>query len=288
MIGGSGTLSIDFPEDLEVPGLEVLETEMVFDTPYGESPPFKLFRTAGKDESRAGSTGGQGKTVLTCRMHGWRRGTSRADASRQVFWVFREAGVSRILAEGGVGSINRLLDLKDFVIADDYIDLSMRRDVDLGGPYLLVMRRALCPEVRKALAGAAAGVRRTFDRGVYANTDGRHFESPAEVAAMRQMGADIVGQSICPEVYLAREIGACYAGLYMVVNYAEGVIRDWEHRDLTEIFYGESLTVGRILIEALRALPPERGCQCQSLRKNTLLKEKSQNLEGPEGPEGGR
>ena len=46
-----------------------------------------------------------------------------------------------------------------------------------------------------------------------ANTDGRHFESPAEIA-MLNGHADIVGQSICPEVYLAREIGACYAGLY--------------------------------------------------------------------------
>ncbi|MDA8212956.1 MAG: phosphorylase, partial [Clostridia bacterium] len=64
-------------------------------------------------------------------MHGWRRGVSRADASRQVFWVFRQAGVKKILAEGGVGSINHLLRPRDVVIPNDYIDMSMRKDVEL-------------------------------------------------------------------------------------------------------------------------------------------------------------
>lgn len=71
------------------------------------------------------------KKFLTCKMHGWRTGVSRADASRQLFWVFREAGVKRIIAEGGVGTVNTLLDTRDFLIPDDYLDLSQRKDVGL-------------------------------------------------------------------------------------------------------------------------------------------------------------
>lgn len=75
-------------------------------------------------------------------MHGWRphEGIRRGEASQQLFWVFKEAGVKKIFAEGGVGSINRLLELRDLVIVDDYIDHSMRQDIGLGGPYLLSMR----------------------------------------------------------------------------------------------------------------------------------------------------
>ena len=148
------------------------------------------------------------KRVLTVRMHGWRSGVTRADASRQVFWVFREAGVKRIISEGGVGTVNKLLDLRDFIIPDDYLDLSVRKDVMLDGRYLLIMRDALCPEMREALIRATKKRfdGRVFTRGTYAVTDGRHFESPAEVAMMSGH-ADIVGQSIAPEVYLAREIG---------------------------------------------------------------------------------
>lgn len=66
---------------------------------------------------------------------------------------------------------------------------------------------------RKVLIGAAEARPFTpgISPGVYAVTDGRHFESPAEVAMLKGH-ADIVGQSLCPEVYLAREISVCYAG----------------------------------------------------------------------------
>ena len=207
-------------------------------------------------------------------MHGWRSGVTRADASRQLFWTFRKAGVKRILSEGGVGTVNHLLDPRDFMIPDDYLDLSCRKDVMLDGRYLLIMRDALCPELRKALIDATQKrfTGRIFDRGIYAVTDGRHFESPAEIA-MIQGKADIVGQSIAPEVYLAREIGACYAGLYFVVNYGEG-IRKWSHETMTDIFYNDAPMIGEILLETIRTVDADdRHCECLSLRKETLLKD---------------
>ena len=60
VIGGSGTLSSDFPLGADDPGVVLLEDQLVFETPYGESPPFRLFTV---DE----------KPVLTCKMHGWGR-----------------------------------------------------------------------------------------------------------------------------------------------------------------------------------------------------------------------
>ena len=192
-----------------------------------------------------------------------------------VLWVLREAGVRRVLSEGGVGTVNKLLDLRDFLIPDDYLDLSCRKDVMLDGRYLLIMRDALCPELRRALIAAT---RRHFDgriftRGTYAVTDGRHFESPAEVAMM-QGHADIVGQSIAPEVYLAREIGACYAGLYFTVNYGEGIRRAWSHEDMADIFYDDAPMIGEILLDTIRSIDADdKHCECESLRKETLLKD---------------
>ena len=262
VVGGSGTLSSNFPANVKADDVEILADNLRFDTPYGESPAMRLFRVGEK-------------RVLTVKMHGWRSGVTRADASRQVFWVFREAGVKRIISEGGVGTVNKLLDLRDFIIPDDYLDLSVRKDVMLDGRYLLVMRDALCPEMRKALI-ASTKKRfdgRVFTRGTYAVTDGRHFESPAEVA-MLNGHADIVGQSICPEVYLAREIGACYAGLYFTVNYGEGIKEKWSHQDMADIFYDDAPMIGEIILETIRNIDAEeRKCECLSLRKETLLKD---------------
>jgi 5'-methylthioadenosine phosphorylase len=266
-IGGSSTYSINFPEALDAPGVRVRKRDLVFPTPFGDSPPFKLFELSGENG---------GVSVLTVRMHGWRPSTTRREASRQVFWVLREAGVTRVLAEGGVGAVNHLLALRDLLVANDYLDFSLRRDVSLTSDYLLSMRRPLCPEIRGVLVSAAkregGADSRVFDRGVYAVTDGRHFESPAEVNVLARLGADMVGQSLAPEVYLAREIGACYARVDLVVNYAEGVVRDWEHGELKEIFYGDARRIGRIILTALRQLPLGRNCECAQLRYPTLLK----------------
>ena len=262
VVGGSGTLSSNFPANLPDEDVKILEDNLYFETPYGRSPSMRLFCVGEK-------------RVLTVRMHGWRSGVTRADASRQVFWVFREAGVKRIISEGGVGTVNKLLDLRDFIIPDDYLDLSVRKDVMLDGRYLLVMRDALCPEMREALIKATKKrfTGRVFTRGTYAVTDGRHFESPAEVAMMSGH-ADIVGQSIAPEVYLAREIGACYAGLYFTVNYGEGIRKAWSHQVMADICYDDAPMIGEIILETIRTVDADdRHCECLSLRKETLLKD---------------
>lgn len=268
LIRGSSTLSIDFPDELQDPEVELIEQEIYFSTPYGDSPSFQYMCIR--------NTKGDKRYVLSCKMHGWRYNVSRADASRQVFWVLREAGVSRVLAEGGVGAMNHLLNPRDIVLPHDYMDFSVRKDVGLEGQYLLVMREALCPEMRKTLQDVCTrgwDQGRIFDRGIYVNTDGRHFESPAEINAYRIAGGDIVGQSICPEVYLAREIGACYAGMYIVVNYAEGIITPWEHEELADIYYHESLHLANLMLTTLKNIPEEKACHCSELRKETLLKE---------------
>ena len=259
IIGGSGTLSNDFPKNFS--SVKILAENLFFKTPYGKSPAFRLCSV-------------DGKNFLTCKMHGWRSGVTRADSSRQIFWTFREAVVKRIFSEGGVGTVNHLLNPRELMIPDDYLDLSVRKDVQLDGKYLLVMRDALCPDLREKLLAAAKKFfdGRIFERGIYAVTDGRHFESPAEISMLKGH-ADIVGQSLAPEVYLAREIGACYANLSFVVNYGEG-LKVWSHAVMKNIFFDDAKLIGNILLDALKNISAEKkSCDCLNLRKKTLLKE---------------
>lgn len=258
VIGGSGTHSSSFPE---AAGGKVIDRGLVFPTAAGDSPEFTLFETAG------------GRRALTVRLHGWRDGVSRGQASRQVFEVLSQAGVRRVISEAGVGSLNHLLDPRDIVIPDDYVDLTTHRDpAPIEGGHLLVMRDPVCPPLAGALNAAANehAPARVFGRGTCVVTEGPRFESRAEISMMRQYG-DIIGQSMCPEVWLARDIGACYAALYIVVNYAEGVVRDWEHEVLKEIFLEDAERQGRIILEAIDAFDEESPCGCRALRKPTLL-----------------
>lgn len=235
---------------------------MVFETPWGDSPPFTLFEL-------------DGQSALHVQMHGWRKGVSRGRASRQVFSVLHRAGVKRILSDAGVGSLNRLLDPGDLVVVDDFVDMTTDRDRcgAVVGDHLLIMRDAVCAAERDALAAAArdnAPERRLFTRGTYVVTEGPRFESPAEVRYLQTLG-DVVGQSFCPDVWLARDIGACFAGIYLVVNYGEGVVREWDHEVLARLFHEDARLIGRILLDALLDLPSSDECHCRDLRKPTLL-----------------
>ncbi len=262
IIGGSSTCAIKFPAALNDPETQVLAEGLIFTTPFGESPPFTLFEIGGEP-------------VIACRMHGWRGSIPRGTASQQVFWSLQEAGVHTILAEGGVGSLREDLKPGDLIIPEDYIDFSLRKDVCLSDDFLLIMRDPLCPALRSALAAQARafGSRRVSEQGVYAVTEGRHFESRAEISLFARWGIDVVGQSLAPEVYLAREIGACYAGVYLVVNAAEGIAGDWSHEVLTELFYTAAEQMGHVLLNTLKhILHTPRHCTCAQLRKSSLLK----------------
>jgi 5'-methylthioadenosine phosphorylase len=261
--GGSGTLSLAFPAGLDDDRVTVLAEDLVFDTPFGRSPAFTHFRVDASDGPRH---------ALAIRMHGWRRGVKRADASLQAFWVFHEAGVRKVLADGGVGSLNHLLDPRDVLIPNDFIDLTTRQDIYIRGDHLLIMRRPVCPELAERLAAEADSCfPRIFRRGTYLITDGPRFESVAEVDYMRRLGGDVIGQSFAPEVVLARDIGACFAGIYMVVNYGEGVVREWEHAELEAIFREESSAIARCVLEVVANADLAAACGCEEYRRPSLL-----------------
>lgn len=261
--GGSGSLSFDFPGALDDPRVTVIAQGLEFDTPFGPSPAFTHFRVEGSHGPR---------DALAIKMHGWRRGVKRADASLQAFWVFHEAGVRKIIADGGVGSLNHLLDPRDIVIPNDFIDLTIKQDIYVRGDHLLIMRKPICSTLASHLhAGAAEHFARVFKRGTYLVTDGPRFESVAEVDYMRRLGGDVIGQSLSPEVFLARDIGACYAGIYIVVNYGEGIVREWEHDELKAVFFDESETIARIVLDTVANAEISDDCGCSELRKPSLL-----------------
>lgn len=239
----------------------MIEQGLTYDTPYGPSPEFTHFETAA------------GRRCLSVRLHGWRDGVGRGQASRQVFWVLHQSGVRHIISEAGVGSLNQLLDPRDIVIPDDYVDLTTDRGTEpVAGGHLLIMRDPVCASISASLTAAAheSAGGRVFGRGTCVVTEGPRFESRAEITAIRHLG-DIVGQSMCPEVWLARDIGACYAALYIVVNYGEGIVTDWRHDLLSEIFSEDASSQANIILNAIDSVDEAAACACGDLRKPTLL-----------------
>jgi 5'-methylthioadenosine phosphorylase len=264
IVGGSGTAAIEFPEALGDPRVRVVGDPIVVPTPFGESPPVKRLALVRED--------GSVREALVARMHGWQQGVDRHTATLALFWLFREAGVRRIIAEAGAGSILQNFRPRDLILPHDVIDLTPQVSGRLDPQHVVVMRAPFCPELRGAMweqatRWAADKATRAFDRAVYATSQGMRFETAAEIAAFARMGADVIGQAISPEVYLAREIGACYAAITIVLNYAEGVRPKWDYELLQEILQDDARTMGQLLVEALASTPEVPACACLSYRK---------------------
>jgi purine-nucleoside phosphorylase len=75
----------------------------------------------------------------------------------------------------------------------------------------------------EGLRALAHAVDPGLPEGVYAGLLGGAYETPAEIRALRTLGADLVGMSTVLETIAARHLGARVLGVSLVTNWAAGV-----------------------------------------------------------------
>ncbi len=73
------------------------------------------------------------------------------------------------------------------------------------------------------LARRAAAKKLVLERGVLAGVLGPSYETPAEVRALRTLGADAVSMSTIPETIMAKYLGLEVVGLSFLANAAAGL-----------------------------------------------------------------
>ena len=269
LISGSGSWGVDFPGGVGEPGISVLERGLAFDTPYGRVENFSVFRVAGSE-----TVDGRERLVLNVFAHGWRPGTMDHASFQQTFWVLREAGVRKIIAESTCGSLNRALRPRDLVISADVLDFTQTRLTLLPDrfTYLCTGAQVICPAIAEELKRAALPVwpasARVYGRDdglIMGITVGPRFETPAEARWLQRADCDLVGQSVGPEVFLAREIGACYASSSYVVNWVDGIREQtWE---LDAVHEDVKLPACRLVLRAITRVTLDDGCGCSQYRK---------------------
>ncbi|RZV35183.1 MAG: S-methyl-5'-thioadenosine phosphorylase [Acidimicrobiales bacterium] len=146
-------------------------------------------------------------------------------------------GVKRIYGAFAVGSINPDFELGVPIILDDFIDFSSGRahtffDEIKQAVGHLEMSVPFCPVLSYALQTEAEKIDlRVRQGGTYASVNGPRFETPAEIRAYRQLGCDVVGMTLCPELPLARELGMSYAALAFSINWGAGMKPNIEFLD---------------------------------------------------------
>lgn len=195
----------------------VLETAAV-STPFGEVPHIQRIAAGGGLEAWFLSRHGQDRYAVSAPCVNYRAN----------LYALKELGAERIIAWSGPGSLRAdRFKPGDFVLPDDILDETRRRPGTFfagRGWGFIRSHPTFCPRVREALRqslGAAAAP--WHDGGVYVCTEGPRLETAAEIRAYALLGGDLVGMTLAPEAFLARELEMCYAPLCYVTNFAEGV-----------------------------------------------------------------
>jgi purine-nucleoside phosphorylase len=97
----------------------------------------------------------------------------------------------------------------------------------------------------RALAGRADP---GLAEGVYAALPGPHYETPAEIAMLRGLGADLVGMSTVLEAIAARHLGAEVLGISLVTNLAAGLAPDGlDHQEVIAVGRDAAARMGALL-----------------------------------------
>lgn len=175
---------------------------------------------------RLGTLGDVPVAMLRGRAHAY-EGHPLADVVRPVRALAR-LGCSTVVLTNAAGSLRPEVGPGRLMMLTDHINWSGMNP--LTGPNLnqlgerfIDMTTAYDAELRRHLAAAAGRVQIDLAEGVYCWYPGPSFETPAEIRAIRTLGADAVGMSTVPECIALRHMGVKVAAISSITNLAAGL-----------------------------------------------------------------
>jgi len=203
IIGGSGIY--------DLPGLENAREQRI-ETPWGE-PSAPL---------RRGEITGLSVVFLSRHDKGHRLSPSDINYRANID-ALKRAGVTDLVSLSACGSFREELPPGTFVLVDQFVDRTHKRESSFFGRGLVAhvsMAHPVSPRLRLHLAEAAMAEDIQVVRGgTYVCIEGPQFSTLAESLTYRNLGYAVIGMTNMPEAKLAREAELCYATVAMVTDF---------------------------------------------------------------------
>jgi 5'-methylthioadenosine phosphorylase len=203
VIGGSGIY--------ELPGLTNVREQRIV-SPWGEpSGPLRIGEIAGLP------------VVFLSRHHEGHRLSPSDINYRANIDVLKRAGVTDLVSLSACGSFKEELPPGSFVLIDQFVDRTHKRESTFFGKGLVAhvsMAHPETPLLRAQLRAAALaeGIQPRWG-GTYVCIEGPQFSTYAESMTYKQLGYSVIGMTNMPEAKLAREAEICYATVAMVTDF---------------------------------------------------------------------
>jgi 5'-methylthioadenosine phosphorylase len=203
IIGGSGIY--------DLPGLTNVREQRIA-SPWGEpSAPLRIGEI-------------EGLPVVFLSRHDKGHRLSPSDINyRANIDILKRAGVTDLVSLSACGSFKEELPPGTFVLVDQFVDRTHKRESSFFGKGLVAhvsIAHPVSPLLRAHLRNAAKaeGIPSHWG-GTYICMEGPQFSTYAESMTYKQLGYSVIGMTNMPEAKLAREAEICYATVAMVTDF---------------------------------------------------------------------
>jgi 5'-methylthioadenosine phosphorylase len=203
IIGGSGIY--------DLPGLENVREQRI-ESPWGEpSGPLRI-----------GEIDGLPVVFLSRHDKGHRLSPSDINYRANID-ALKRAGVTDLVSLSACGSFKEELPPGTFVLVDQFVDRTYKRESSFFGKGLVAhvsMAHPVSPLLRRRIDEASGKIGLPVARGgTYVCMEGPQFSTYAESITYKTLGYSVIGMTNMPEAKLAREAEICYATVAMVTDF---------------------------------------------------------------------
>ncbi len=198
-----------------------------FELPYSEIPGFPVSTVPGHaGKFIFSSIEGVSVVLMQGRVHMY-EGYSAADTVLPIR-VLRMLGVSTLILTNAAGGMNPDFHPGDFMLIRDHISSfvpSPLRGANLEelGDRFPDMTEVYSRDLIAIAKETATSLGIALQEGVYLQTPGPQYETPAEIRMMTLLGADAVGMSTVCEAIAAHHMGMRICGISCITNLAAGL-----------------------------------------------------------------
>jgi len=157
---------------------------------------------------------------------------------RANIYALKSLGCNSILSFSACGSLNEKYHPGDFVLVDQYLDLTRKRHnsfFEEGIVAHVSMAEPSCSKLRDSISKILKKLKiNHHDGGSYIAIEGPQFSSKKESLIYKNVfNCDVIGMTNMPEAKLAREAEICYQTIAMVTDF------DCWKDDLEHVSYDE-------------------------------------------------
>lgn len=207
--------------------------------PYGDIPGFPVSTVQGHDgRFLLGWIGDVPVVVMKGRVH-YYEGYSMQEVVLPVR-LMKLMGIEILFLTNASGGINKNFQVADLMMITDQISSFtpsplVGENVEELGVRFPDMSHIYDAGLQEVIRSTAREEQITLREGVYLQTTGPNFESPAEVKMYAMLGADAVGMSTACEAIAARHAGVKVCGISCISNMASGITdKELSHKDVQE------------------------------------------------------